>query len=125
MLLDHPCTFSREVLADLVDAQRRMRGSVADGTRRLARHHLLGAVGAHALHPSTSARQQRARGVRSRAAGRAHQVAARDERGFVKGTQLPFPADGPDCKYSALFDPRPAFDNLRESFLLHGDAGAI
>ena len=29
--------------------------------------------------------------------------------------------NGPDCKYSALFDARPAFDALREAFLIFAD----
>jgi hypothetical protein len=44
---------------------------------------------------------------------------ARDEDGYVRGAKrAPFPRDGPDCKYSALFDPRPAFDGLREAFMV-------
>ena len=44
---------------------------------------------------------------------------ARDEDGYVRGTKrVPYPVDGPDCKYSALFDPRPVFDALREAFML-------
>ena len=36
---------------------------------------------------------------------------------LVRGTRLPFPADGPSCKYAALFDLRPAFDALRDAFV--------
>ena len=45
-----------------------------------------------------------------------------DDLGFVKGTQrIPFPVDGPDCKYCALFDARPMFDPLRQTFLTFND----
>ena len=39
----------------------------------------------------------------------------------VKGTQLPFPANGPSCKYTALFDPHHAYDAIRVDFLLRLD----
>ena len=35
----------------------------------------------------------------------------------MRGTRLPFPADGPTCKYAALFDIRPVFDALRDAFV--------
>jgi hypothetical protein len=38
-------------------------------------------------------------------------------RPMVRGTRLPFPADGPTCKYAALFDIRPVFDALRDAFV--------
>ena len=41
----------------------------------------------------------------------------RSEEGWIKGTQLPFPEDGPSSKYSALFDTRPGFDPIRQAFL--------
>ena len=47
---------------------------------------------------------------------------AMTQDGFVRGfKRMPFPHDGPSCKYSALFDPRPIFDSLREAFLVYGD----
>ena len=46
---------------------------------------------------------------------------AQTEDGYVKGTRIKFPADGPDCKYCALFDARPEFDALREIFLITAD----
>jgi hypothetical protein len=47
---------------------------------------------------------------------------ARDEAGHVRGTSGEvFPAGGPAHKYSALFDPRPAFDALRASFMVFAD----
>ena len=48
---------------------------------------------------------------------------ASTEDGYVRGLKrVRFPPDGPSCKYSALFDPRPIFDALREAFLVYGDA---
>ena len=44
-------------------------------------------------------------------------LTARSEEGWIKGTQLPFPEDGPSSKYSALFDTRPGFDPIRQVFL--------
>jgi hypothetical protein len=42
---------------------------------------------------------------------------ARDEAGNVKGTGgQPFPSNCPACRYSALFDPNPVFDAIREAF---------
>ncbi len=35
---------------------------------------------------------------------------------YVRGTQEPFPADGPMTKYGALFDPRSCFDGIRWDF---------
>ena len=47
---------------------------------------------------------------------------ASTEDGYVKGAKrVLFPHDGPNCKYSALFDPRPMFDFLRAAFLVYGD----
>ena len=40
----------------------------------------------------------------------------------VRGTRIDFPVGGPHCKYAALFDERPMFDNLRKAFLLHGSS---
>ena len=41
---------------------------------------------------------------------------------YVRGTQkIPFPNDGPACRYTALFDNRPEFDPLRLPFLIYGD----
>jgi len=37
---------------------------------------------------------------------------------------MPFPADGPGTKYDALFDPRPAFDALRDAFMIYADPEA-
>ena len=37
--------------------------------------------------------------------------------GFIRGTRVAFPDDGPSCKYEALFDQRPVFDALREAFM--------
>ena len=34
--------------------------------------------------------------------------------GFINGTRIRFPADGPRCRYEALFDARAAFDALRK-----------
>ena len=48
-------------------------------------------------------------------------LTARSEEGWIKGTQVPFPDDGPSSKYTALFDPRPVFDPLRRAFLVHAD----
>ena len=42
--------------------------------------------------------------------------------GFVRGSDRQILlVDAPHCKYSALFDDRPAFDALREAFLVFGD----
>ena len=41
--------------------------------------------------------------------------------GFVRGTRVAFPADGPDSKYAALFDARPEFEDLRLAFLVFSD----
>ena len=41
--------------------------------------------------------------------------------GYVRGMRIPFPIDGPSCKYAALFDPRHEFDALREAFMIYGD----
>ena len=51
---------------------------------------------------------------------------ARSDTGQVDGTlpRIPFPVDGPDCKYNVLFDTRPAFDTLREAFMVHADPDA-
>ena len=46
-------------------------------------------------------------------------MSAMSADGKVCGTRVAYPTDGPDCKYSALFDERPMFDNLRIAFLLH------
>jgi len=47
---------------------------------------------------------------------------ARDEAGNVRGSSGKiFPQNGPGCKYSALFDPNPSFDALREAFMIFGD----
>jgi hypothetical protein len=43
---------------------------------------------------------------------------AHNEDGYVRGTSCEFPADGPTCKYTSLFDERPMFDSLREAFLV-------
>lgn len=43
---------------------------------------------------------------------------------YVRGTRLPFPIDGPDCKYSALFDPRSFFDALGGAFIVFADANS-
>ena len=41
---------------------------------------------------------------------------------YIRGTdKIPFPNDGPTCKYTALFDSSPEFDPLRLSFLIYGD----
>ncbi len=40
---------------------------------------------------------------------------------YVRGTQEPFPADGPMTKYGALFDPRSCFDGIRWDFLVAAD----
>ena len=46
-----------------------------------------------------------------------------DSSGFIKGSRrVVFPTDGPSNKYEALFDKRPVFDPIRESFLVFGDA---
>ena len=37
------------------------------------------------------------------------------------GTQTIFPENGPNCKYTALFDHRECFDALREAFLVASD----
>jgi hypothetical protein len=47
---------------------------------------------------------------------------AYNDDGYVRGTRCEFPADGPKCKYTALFDDRPMFDSLREVFLVWADA---
>ena len=39
-------------------------------------------------------------------------LTARSEEGWIKGTQVPFPDDGPSSKYTALFDPIPVVDSL-------------
>ena len=44
---------------------------------------------------------------------------AKSVDGFVRGTQIDFPRNGPKTKYAALFDKRGMFDNLREAFLVH------
>jgi len=44
---------------------------------------------------------------------------ARGDDGFIKGTRIVFPFDGPSCKYEALFDGRPEFDALREGFMTY------
>ena len=44
---------------------------------------------------------------------------ARSDDGFIKGTRMVFPFDGPSCKYGALFDERPEFDALREGFMTY------
>ena len=46
---------------------------------------------------------------------------ARDNNGFVRGTRVLFPRGGPECKYAALFDPRPVFDSLRATFMGYAD----
>jgi hypothetical protein len=55
---------------------------------------------------------------------------AADDDGFVKATKrlaaqnyarIPFPEDGPQSKYSALFDSRSMFDGLRENFMTWAD----
>ena len=46
---------------------------------------------------------------------------AMDGAGHVRGTRIPFPADGPTSRYAALFDKRPCFDALRESFMVTND----
>jgi hypothetical protein len=43
---------------------------------------------------------------------------AYNDDGYVRGTRCEFPADGPTCKYTALFDDRPMFDSLHEAFLV-------
>ena len=48
-------------------------------------------------------------------------ASAHDEAGYIRGTRILFPPDGPQCKYSALFDPRPEFDAIRESFIVQCD----
>ena len=48
-------------------------------------------------------------------------LTARSEEGWIKGTQVPFPDDGPSSKYTALFDPRPVFDLVREAFMVAAD----
>ena len=46
----------------------------------------------------------------------------KDEFGNIRGLmRVPFPADGPNCKYAALFDLRKIFDPLRQAFLTYGD----
>ena len=35
--------------------------------------------------------------------------------------RTPFPENGPQSKYSALFDSRLMFDGLREAFMIFGD----
>ena len=42
---------------------------------------------------------------------------AHGDDGFINGTRICFPADGPRCRYEAFFDARDAFDALRESFM--------
>jgi len=41
--------------------------------------------------------------------------------GYVRGTRLAFPHEGPSSKYAALFDGRPEFDAIREAFLVGSD----
>ena len=49
-------------------------------------------------------------------------ASAHDEAGYIRGTyRIPFPEDGPQCKYSALFDKRSEFDAIRESFIVQCD----
>jgi hypothetical protein len=44
---------------------------------------------------------------------------------LVRGTRIPYPANGPASKYEALFDSRPCFDPLRYSFLVAGGLGSF
>ena len=47
---------------------------------------------------------------------------ADDEHGYIRGTRrIQFPLDGPKSMYDALFDSRPEFDALRQTFLVHED----
>ena len=48
-------------------------------------------------------------------------LTARSEEGWIKGTQVPFPEDGPSSKYSALFDLSPGFDPIRQAFFVHAE----
>ena len=46
-------------------------------------------------------------------------LSAMSSDGKVRGTRVEYPTLIPVCKYIALFDERPMFDNLRLAFLLH------
>jgi hypothetical protein len=43
---------------------------------------------------------------------------------IVRASQLPFPSDGPQQRYAALFDDRACFDGLRLAFVRAGGKGA-
>ena len=48
-------------------------------------------------------------------------AAAKGTDGYIVGSRDIFPADGPCCKYNALFDPRPHYNAIRFLFLIGGD----
>ena len=43
----------------------------------------------------------------------------------VRASQLPYPPDGPQQRYAALFDERACFDGLRLAFIRAGGKGAF
>ena len=51
-------------------------------------------------------------------------AAAKGTDGYIVGCRDIFPADGPCCKYNALFDPRPHYNAIRYLFLIGGDTSS-